>query len=75
MLVIGPYVSRKVPDFVNNDRINTQNILKEYCKQNNVSYFDMSKTIELNDIEIDETHFNEKGTKILSYVMYNFIIM
>ena len=75
MLVIGPYVSRKVPDFVNNNRINTQNILKEYCKQYNVSYFDMSKIIELNDIEIDETHFNEKGNKILSYVMYNFIII
>jgi hypothetical protein len=39
----------------------------------------MSKIIEANDIELDETHFNEThfnedGIKMLSYIMYNFIM-
>lgn len=59
MLIIGPYVSRKVPDFVNKERVITQNILKEYALIYKTNYFDMSKTIEANDIELDETHFNE----------------
>ena len=28
IMIIGPYVSRKVPEFVNAERIETQNILK-----------------------------------------------
>lgn len=74
VLVIGPYVSKKVPDFVNIERIETQNILKEFCTLNNWDYFDLSETIQNHeDIEVDDTHFNEYGTKVLSDVMYDFI--
>ena len=74
ILIIGPYVSKKVPDFVNAERIETQNILKEFCLLNKCDYFDLSETIQNHDIENDETHFNEYGTKILSNEIYNFIV-
>ena len=74
VLVIGPYVSKKMPEVVNMERIETQNILKEFCSIYNWDYFDLSETIENHDIEVDETHFNDYGTKVLSDVMYDFIM-
>jgi len=75
ILIIGPYISKKVPDFVNDQRIQIQNILKEYCLLNNCDYFDLSETIKNNyDVERDEFHFHSYGTEILSNVMYDFII-
>jgi hypothetical protein len=76
ILIIGPYVSKRVPDSVNQERIQTQNILKEYCDLNKVSYFDLSHDIEIAipELERDETHFTEAGAKILSNVMYQFIM-
>ena len=74
MLIIGPYISKKVPDHVNKERIDTQNILKEFCLSNGCDYFDLSETIKTqDDIEKDETHFNHNGIKVLSNKMYNFI--
>jgi hypothetical protein len=74
IMIIGPYISKKVPEFVNDDRINTQNILKEFCFLYGYDYFDLSETIEINDIEIDECHFNDYGKQVLSNKMYDFII-
>ncbi|AYV75746.1 MAG: hypothetical protein Terrestrivirus3_15 [Terrestrivirus sp.] len=74
ILIIGPYISKKVPNFVNDERIQTQNILKEYCLLNDVEYFDLSDIIKLHDIERDETHFNDYGMQILSDVIHKFII-
>jgi hypothetical protein len=74
IMIIGPYISRKVPDFVNNERIETQNILKEFCFLYGCDYFDLSETIKDHNIETDETHFNKYGIEILSNEMYNFII-
>lgn len=74
ILIIGPYISKKVPDFVNDERIETQKILKEFCFLYGCDYFDLSETIKHHDIEVDETHFNEYGKKVLSIEMYNFII-
>ena len=74
ILIIGPYVSKKVPINVNNERIETQNILKDFCLLNECEYFDLSETIKKYDIEIDETHFNDYGTKCLTNIMYDFII-
>jgi hypothetical protein len=74
ILIIGPYISKKVPDFVNDERIETQNILKEFCFLYNCDYFDLSKTIKNYDIETDETHFNSYGNEVLSNEMYNFIM-
>ena len=74
IMIIGPYVSKKVPEFVNTNRIKIQNILKEFCLLYDCEYFDLSETIKNYDIEKDETHFNDYGTKVLSNEMYNFII-
>lgn len=74
MMIIGPYVSKKVPEFVNQERIETQKILKEYCMLHDWDYFDLSDTIKNHDIEVDETHFNDHGTRVLSDVMYEFIM-
>jgi hypothetical protein len=74
ILVIGPYISKRVPDFVNNERIETQNILKDFCFLHGCDYFDLSETIEKHDVETDETHFNNYGIEVLSNEMYNFII-
>lgn len=75
IMIIGPYISKKVPDFVNEIRTNTQNILKDFCLLNNWTYFDLSEAIQYyNNIEIDATHFNEKGKEILSDEIYKFII-
>ncbi len=74
ILVIGPYISKKVPDFVNDERIKTQNILKEFCFLYGCDYFDLSETIKNHDIELDETHFSNYGIEVLSNEMYNFII-
>lgn len=73
ILIIGPYVSKKVPEFVNNERIETQNILKDFCLLNECDYFDLSETIRNHDIETDETHFNKYGIGVLTNEMYNFI--
>jgi hypothetical protein len=74
ILIIGPYISKKVPHFVNDERIETQNILKEFCFLYGCDYFDLSETIKNYDIETDETHFNSYGIEVLSNEMYNFII-
>jgi len=74
IMVIGPYISKKVPDFVNNERIEIQNILKDFCFLYGCEYFDLSETIKNYDIELDQTHFNEYGIKVLTNEMYNFII-
>ena len=75
IMIIGPYISKKVPDFVNEIRIKTQNILKDFCLLHNWTYFDLSDTINNYDnIELNATHFNTKGIKILSDKMYNFIM-
>ena len=74
ILIIGPYISKKVPDFVNNERIETQKILKEFCLLYGCDYFDLSETIKNYDIETDEVHFNAYGIEVLSNKMYNFII-
>ena len=74
IMIIGPYVSKLVPDVVNIERIETQQILKEYCQQYGCDYFDLSDAIQQHDIEVDQTHFNEYGTRVLSNEMYKFII-
>lgn len=74
ILIIGPYISKKVPDFVNDERRETQNILKEICSLNGCDYFDLSETIENCDIENSHTHINEYGRKVLGNEIYNFII-
>ena len=75
IMIIGPYISKKVPDFVNEIRIKTQNILKDFCLLHNWTYFDLSETINNYDnIELDAIHYNQKGVEILSDKMYNFIM-
>jgi len=74
IMIIGPYVSKMVPEFVNNIRIETQNILKEFCSTHKWTYFDLSETIRKYNIEKDATHFNEIGKEILGNEMYKFII-
>lgn len=75
ILIIGPYISNNVPDFVNEERIQTQNILKEYTKLNNLDYFDLSELIKTQEnIEIDELHFNNDGYKVMNNVIYEFIV-
>jgi glycosyltransferase involved in cell wall biosynthesis len=74
ILIIGPYISKKVPEFVNNERIETQTILKEYCSLNGCDYFDVSEIIKKHDIELDETHFNNNGIKELTKEIYKFIV-
>lgn len=74
VLIIGPYVSRKVPEMVNDQRRETQNILKEYSKDNpRFAYFDLSNAIAETDIEVDATHLTPTGTQILSDVIYTFV--
>ena len=74
IMIIGPYISKKVPDDVNAERFETQTILKEFCRLYGWTYFDMSETIETHNVEMDETHFDSHGTEVLSNAMYNFII-
>lgn len=74
IMIIGPYVSKKVPDFVNNERIETQNILKEFCFLYGCDYFDLSETIKTHNIEMSETHIDNYGREVLSNEIYNFII-
>lgn len=74
ILIIGPYISKKVPEFVNSERIETQNILKEFSVLFDCSYFDLSETIKTCDVEADEIHLNDFGNRILSNVMHEFII-
>jgi hypothetical protein len=74
IMLIGPYISKKVPEYVNNSRLLTQNILKEFCLLNKCYYFDLSETIKNHDIELDETHFNDYGKRVLTNEMYNFIM-
>jgi len=74
VLIIGPYISKKVPEFVNAQRKETQDILKEYClRSQRFKYFDLSSAIAEADIEIDTTHLTPLGTQILSESMYRFI--
>tara|TARA_B110000259_G_scaffold187846_2_gene243613 strand:+ start:5622 stop:6512 length:891 start_codon:yes stop_codon:yes gene_type:complete len=74
ILIIGPYISRKVPDIVNKERLGTQNILKEFCALNNCDYYDMSHLISMHNIEHDECHISSFGTQVVSAVMHDFII-
>jgi len=74
IMIIGPYVSKKVPEFVNIERIETQNTLKKFCLLYGCDYFDLSETIKKYDVEIDATHFNTYGIKVLSNEMYKFIM-
>jgi len=77
---LGPYLSKNKPQHVNDERKNTQNILKNVCKIENIEYFDMTNEISkdqsilISNIrrEGDETHFSEKGKKIISKVIYDF---
>jgi hypothetical protein len=73
-MIIGPYISKLVPDFVNSKRLKTQNILKDFCSLFGCDYFDLSETIQNHDIEKDESHFNNYGIQVLSNEMYKFII-
>jgi len=74
IMIIGPYISRFVPDIVNDQRLETQNILKEFCFLFGCDYFDLSETIKTHNIETDATHFNNYGIEVLSNEIYNFII-
>jgi hypothetical protein len=74
IMIIGPYVSKKVPEFVNVERIEIQNILKEFCLSYSCDYFDLSETIKKYDVERDESHLNGNGMVVLSNEMYNFIM-
>lgn len=74
IMIVGPYISKFVPVFVNDERLKTQNILKEFCFLFGCDYFDLSETIKNYDIEIDETHFNCYGIEVLSNEMYKFIV-
>ena len=71
MLIIGPYLSTLVPDEVNQERKDTQDILKAYTQSRGEAYMDMS---EETDFEADVTHFTEKGTRRLSDMMYQYIV-
>lgn len=74
ILIIGPYISKKVPEFVNAERKTTQDILKKYCLKNKVAYFDMTDIINTyQNIETDEFHFNQQGKNMLSDIIYKFI--
>jgi hypothetical protein len=74
VLVIGPYVSKKVPESVNAQRRETQTILKEYCGANpKMTYFDLSNAIAEADIEVDQIHLTPAGLQTLSDVIYTFI--
>jgi hypothetical protein len=73
LLIIGPYISKMVPDHVNDERVMTQDILKEYCNIHGIEYFDMSNIIRSDNVEIDASHFNDVGIKKISEIMYNFI--
>ena len=74
VLIIGPYVSKKVPEHVNLERIETQKILKEYCDlRKDFEYFDMSNHTSQGNIETDSTHLTTEGTVILSQVLYDFM--
>mgnify|MGYP005989022503 FL=1 len=74
IMIIGPYISKKVPDFVNDERRETQAILHTYCSEKKLCYFDMSDAISKHDnLEKDEFHFNQEGNNMLSDVIYNFI--
>lgn len=74
ILIIGPYVSALVPEHVNIERVKTQEILKEYCSLHGNTYFDLSEAIQKDTIEIDQTHFNSHGNKLLTDVIYSFIM-
>jgi hypothetical protein len=76
ILIVGPYVSRFVPEIVNQKRINVQNILRNYCNTHNgFSYFDLSSDILRTDtIESDSTHIHDEGKQILTNAIYNFIM-
>ena len=78
VLMIGPYRSRLVPTAVNREREGTQDILKEYCSaREGFHYFDMSAAIaeaEGEGLELDQTHFTEKGMAVLSEVMLRFCV-
>jgi hypothetical protein len=81
ILIFGPYLSPTMSDYVNNKRKRTQKILKKICKIENIEYVDLTnEIIKDNTIlisnpgkESDETHFTEKGTKIISNIVYNFL--
>jgi hypothetical protein len=81
ILIIGPYLSPTMPDYVNNKRKRTQKILKNICKIENIEYIDLTNEIMKDNTilisnpgkESDETHFTEKGTKIISNIVYNFL--
>lgn len=82
LLIIGPYLSKTRIEDVNNKRKQTQTILKNICEIENITYFDMTneiikdQNILISNVgkESDETHFTEKGNKILSKVIYDFLI-
>ncbi len=74
ILIIGPYISKKVPEHVNAERKETQDILKEFCLLFGCEYFDLSETIKLHDIEYDESHLMDNGKELLTNEMYNFIM-
>ena len=80
ILIVGPYLSLTQPTIVNDKRKKTQKILKNICKLENLKYFDMTHEIEKDNTilisapgrESHETHFTEKGQKIINEVVYNF---
>ena len=76
MLIIGPYISKTAPDYVNSERADTQDILKEYCMLNDAEYFDLSEAIKLNEVEIvesDDIHLTVSGVDIINHVIHKFI--
>jgi hypothetical protein len=76
MLIIGPYISKTAPDFVNSERADTQDILKEYCMLNDAEYFDLSEAIQLHDhevVESDDIHLSKAGLDIINYIIHKFI--
>lgn len=82
ILIVGPYLSKTRPKEVNDERKKTQDILKSICNIENIQYFDMTDEIRKNQSiiisnigkESDETHWSDEGKKIISKVIYDFLI-
>lgn len=75
IMIIGPYISKHVPEYVNDIRKNIQNILKEFCLLHNWTYFDLSETIKNYDnIEILYANLTQQGEEIISNEIYKFIM-
>ena len=74
ILILGPYVSRKVPPVVNEERKATQNILKEFCSLHNCDYYDMTELISKHNIEHDECHISDFGIQQMSKTLHDFMV-